>query len=79
MAVVGIVLGVAGALLSLAAAVWLLVGFNPDDERYSHGGTMGGRHPGVGNLLRDQNRVGGIAVAGAACQLAAILVQVAGG
>lgn len=71
-------LGIAGAVLSVAAAVWLLVGFRPDDDRYTHSMLYPGRsvHEGLQRLLRDQSRVAAVAVSGATLTLLGLVLGV---
>lgn len=71
-------LGLAGAALSFAAAAWLLFGFNPDNPKYRRvegGGYTPSEPTGLYRLLREQSRVAAVATLGAACQFAAVLLQ----
>jgi hypothetical protein len=82
--------GLAGAVLNLAAALWLLIGFRPNDPRYAKAGKFGfERHakgvrvslPDPGNLselLRQQQRPVGLVVLGSALQLLSVVLQLAG-
>ncbi len=76
-------LAVVGATLSLAAGVWLTLGFDPMSRRYLtvEGGGYG-RVPteatGVRLLLKHQSRAAGLAVVGGALQLVAVIVQATG-
>lgn len=75
----GAILSVTGAAFSLGAAVWLLVGFDPENPRYSDEGPL---YPGpqhsvvVGHLLADQRWTAAVAVVGATLQLAGIALLV---
>jgi hypothetical protein len=65
-------LAVAGCAVSAAGAVWLLLGFKPDNPRYLDDGML---YPGVQrsqvvpNLLKDQRWVAALVVLGSALQL----------
>lgn len=69
-------LTIAGVLFNLAGAVWLLLGFSPDDDRYTKGVGFDGDLPAVSNLLRDQRRVSGFVVLGTTMQLLALVLVV---
>jgi hypothetical protein len=82
--------GLVGAVLNLAAAVWLLLGFSPNDPRYSKpskfaveqhekGVRVGLRDPGnLSELLRRQQRPVGLVVLGSALQLISVALQAVG-
>ena len=65
-------LAMAGCAVSAGAAVWLLVGFSPDNPRYVDDGPL---YPGVQRsqvlprLMNDQRWVAALIVLGAAVQL----------
>jgi hypothetical protein len=70
---------VLGALGGTAAAVWLLVGFNPDNPRYVMDGM---NYPGerestvLPNLLRDQRKVAALITASTVCQLVGVVLGI---
>jgi len=61
-----------GGAISVTAAVWLLVGFSPNNPRYSNDGPL---YPGmqrslaVPQLLKDQRGVAALVVTGSSIQL----------
>jgi len=68
-----------GAACAFAAAVWLLVGFNPFSERYSEsiGGGYGPSDPvGLRILMQEQNRAAALVTVGAVLQLAGALLAI---
>lgn len=79
--------GLTGAVLNLSAAVWLLVGFRPDDPRYTEPGKFAVekhekgfrlRLPDPGNLPelpRRQSRPVGLVVLGSTLQLLNIVLE----
>jgi hypothetical protein len=61
-----------GALLGLAAALWLLLGSNPNSERYQDDGplTPGRQQSKVGPIIvREQRRIAALVTAGSMFQL----------
>lgn len=76
--VTSIVCSVVGAAVSISAAVWLLVGFNPMSEKYSRvvgGGYSQSRPVGLQQLLRDQSRAAGLTALGGMLQLVGIILS----
>jgi hypothetical protein len=76
-----VICSVLGAVSSLGASVWLLVGFNPMSARYlSVEGGGYGHIPttatGVRLLLKDQAKVAFLAVIGGAFQLAGVVLGI---
>lgn len=70
-----------GALLSLAAALWLLFGFDPHSARYKE--IRGGGYPasdpvGLRQLIVDQGKAGALGVAGAVLQLVSVVLALIG-
>jgi len=69
-----LLLGVVGAAFNLVAAVWLVMGSNPESERYTDDGEL---YPGrqvsrvVPNLVRDQRKIAALVVIGSTLLLAA--------
>jgi hypothetical protein len=73
----GFWLSVAGAGVSMAAAVWLLVGFRPDNPRYHEGSAAALRRtefPGLRNLLRDQQKAAALVAIGATLQFVGVVL-----
>jgi hypothetical protein len=66
----GLVLSLAGAGGAMVAAVWLLLGFRPENYR-DDGMLFPGQQESqvVPKLLRDQGKVAALVVASASCQL----------
>lgn len=70
---------VLGAVGGTVAAVWLLIGFKPDNPRYTDDGVL---FPGeqqslvVPNLLRDQRKVAALVTASAICQFVGVVLGV---
>ena len=81
METVGLWLAMAGCAVSAAGAVWLLVGFSPDNPKYLDDGPL---YPGqqrsqvLPQLLRDQRGVAVLVVFGASVQLAGAVLSVVG-
>ena len=81
MEIVGLWLAMAGCAVSAVAAVWLLVGFSPDNPKYVDDGQL---YPGVQRsqvlpqLMRDQRGVAALVVAGAAVQLLGAVLSITG-
>lgn len=74
-------LAMSGCAVSVVAAVWLLVGFNPDNPKYVDDGML---YPGpqrsrvLPQLLKDQRGVAALVVLGASVQLAGAVLSVVG-
>lgn len=72
MAIVALIVTLAGATFSVIGAFWLLFGFSPKNPRYTDDG---GLYPGmqvskvVPNLLADQRKVAALIAFGAAVQM----------
>lgn len=68
-----------GCVLSVAAAVWLLVGFSPNNPRYVNDGPV---FPGeqeskvLPQLLKDQRGVAAVVVLGASVQLTGAVLAI---
>lgn len=81
METVGLWLALAGCAVSAGAAVWLLVGFSPNNPKYVDDGTL---YPGVQRsqvlpqLLKDQRGVAATVVFGTTLQLGGAVLTVVG-
>lgn len=81
METVGLWLAMAGCAVSAAAAVWLLVGFSPDNPKYLDDGPL---YPGqqrsqvLPQLMRDQRGVAALVVLGGSVQLAGAVLSIVG-
>ncbi len=70
-----LVLAAFGACVTTAAAIWLLIGFRPDNTRYTDSGPIfpgSFKLEGVSRLLRDQGRVAALVLVGSVLQLLAV-------
>lgn len=78
---VGLWLAMAGCAVSAAAAVWLVVGFSPDNPKYVDDGQL---YPGtqrsqvLPQLLKDQRGVAALVVLGASVQLGGAVLSIVG-
>jgi hypothetical protein len=80
MGLVSLVVACVGCAVSLGAAVWLLLGFQPSNPKYRDDGPL---YPGrqvslvVPRLLQDQCRASALVVVGATLQLFGAILAVA--
>lgn len=78
---VGLWLAMVGCAVSAAAAVWLLVGFSPENPKYVDDGMLvpgQQRSQVLPQLLKDQRGVAALVVFGASVQLAGAVLSVVG-